>query len=201
MLLIFTNLYEFKNIDNRANTNYKALYSYQDDNLAHIGPSSSPTVRGKYMSWFALARVAPQSSIIIPRGSLYDDGTRAIISRLYAFGDTHSVEYKEVSSYNTILREFDPIPYVVASGESGRKDSPYFIIAMKKPTSSLRLKQEMRGVFISSKPIRSHTSFIMLDWSDPPRSIHQNFTPQISNHYMVLIEVSLLPDKIQRSLL
>ncbi len=196
------NVGQFKPINEKLNNNYTALNISKSGNLVDVAMSESASLRGYYLPWTTLSKVAPSSTLFVDENSnFYRSG--ATRGRIEAFGATS--EIKPINLDTDVLTGVEIERYIVASGESMRDDLPYFAIAMNVGDNS-RIVKDQKGLYaVENTPVREGASFILIEWSGPDEAFHplvdlSNFKDRKAAFYALLLETSLLSEEDRKSL-
>ena len=176
---VLLNLAQFGPLDDRAPTQYRALYRYESDDFITIGKTNRQ-VRRYYGGYFALAEIAPGSKVTVSDSILTD--TLGIAGRLYAFGGVRELAITPLGEDEFLLPEgapagqdgrFDPSPYIVGRGP-GNPPVPGWAVAVDP-----------------SHRTGSPTEFAFLHWGAVAGH------PAERTGTYLLIETSLLPEPVR----
>jgi hypothetical protein len=89
-IAIVINVIQFKTINDGRASNYRALSSYDTDDLFEIAISSSPSAQVRVAPFHYLGELFPKSIIVVPDGSVYT--YYPFESSAIAFGEATSVK-------------------------------------------------------------------------------------------------------------
>lgn len=195
---IAVNVIQFRSIDEEARHNYTAIHQYETDDFIEIGVYGSRALRDLYGLHFALALLAPHSTVITSQDTPYTSdefGTRIhgfgrVKELVVVPGDGALLELAEAAS-------FDPGPHIVASGEGGQRGAPWAVAVdmtdgeVGAPDAPERfLRRAVRDGTRLSEPPGDPRRFALLQWP---------MVDDESGHgYMdLLVEMSLLPQELR----
>lgn len=204
--IVLINTIQFRSIEEGTNANYRALNLYETGDIVEIGLRASNTIRQYYISQFALGKVAPKATIMIPENySLYSSNYSA---RLYGFGQAAEVNTIETIEMDDIdLDALNIDQHIVAFGEdsrTGRRNEsyPFFAIAMDHDIEENKFQPLGSAIIQTSKttPIREGAEFIVLEWEGPIEPFRKNLERSEPYFYTLFLETSLLPADVKSEL-
>ena len=204
------NIGQFSYIEDEQSANYTALNVSKTSDAIKVGTSSSPTLRGYYLPWLTLSKIAPGSTIIVPSSSSFNDAGRVdqsgTLGRLRGYGKTSEIIIKDTRPLDVNLLVNKTTGCVVASGENARRDLPYFAIFMDLDKCPKRTTTNQNGLYISKElPSKTNAFFLLIPWEGPsepflPSGKVADLDSRKADYYALLIEISLLPEDIQKEL-
>jgi hypothetical protein len=181
-IAVVINVAQFRAVDAGAAPGFAALERNQSGDFIEVMDHDCGGCRELFGIYFALRDIAPDATIIIPRGQIYDlTRYRAEEAgmKFHSLGEVVGVEwiqYEDVSRFLTPEGTFDPSPDVVASGPGGRRGAPWAIAvdSQQPPTVATR-------------------EFLLVQWYQPLEGSQYDYQD-------LLVETSLLPTDVRTRL-
>lgn len=163
--------------------------------------ASFTSVRGRWLPWIIFSRLAPNSTIFIPKGS-YFDNPELVDDKLYSYGNVSQIMRTSLSSAE-ILIGVDPEDSVVVSIEDVLETrDPYFVFAMRNDGENRLIPSSVPGMAtVDQLPFSNHGGFALVEWGGAGTSFHPTEKYRTPKFYGLFIETALLSEDIRAKLL
>ena len=124
LLLVTIGLVQYVSLDQRAGLYFSAFHHRTTGDILKIAWAQDQNSSSRFSAFFALAHLAPGSTILIAdKGSGNDD---YFVERLFAFGDVAHVRHVHGDALAAISG-FDPLDDAIARGPGGFRGAPWAI--------------------------------------------------------------------------
>jgi len=119
LIAVAINLFQYKGIDNQANSIYTSISNYGNPDIHYWAYIAEPRFGFLYNMSYDLGKVSDRAVLILPPGYSF---VGYYIEEVLFFGNLNRIERLDYDHLD-FLEGFDPTPYIVGSNE----DEPHFI--------------------------------------------------------------------------